>query len=60
MAVRFEVRHTTTYRYSSPVTFGTHRLCSCRDRLHVDIFSAGRRKPAFRPKFDGSATTITN
>ena len=25
MAVHFEVRHTTTYRYASPVTFGVHR-----------------------------------
>ena len=25
MAVHFEIRHTTTYKYASPVTFGTHR-----------------------------------
>ena len=25
MAVHFEVRHSTTYKYANPVTFGTHR-----------------------------------
>ena len=25
MAIHFEISHTTTYRYASPVTFGTHR-----------------------------------
>ena len=25
MAILFEIKHTTTYRYANPVTFGTHR-----------------------------------
>ena len=25
MAVHFEIKHTTTYKYANPVTFGTHR-----------------------------------
>lgn len=25
MAVLGEIRHTTTYKYTNPVTFGTHR-----------------------------------
>jgi Bacterial transglutaminase-like N-terminal region len=29
MAVLGEIRHTTTYKYAKPVTFGTHRAMFC-------------------------------
>ena len=63
MAVHFEIRHTTTYKYANPVTFGPHRAMflprvAIRGRL---LSWSARTKPPSRIRWvsDPLANNIT-